>query len=257
MALSVSSEHAFSQGGITISKCCNHLKGDIVEALNVSNALFATTYSSVSRDHHLLEKSMMSMKVKQIPMRSWVMMRRMKRVGTHCFWEMIMTRMAENLILMHELYSSRARPKPNHHWRLGPSFHILKVQTTWSKAEAPAFRPSWAGTSLFRTQPAHSASNDIKKEHHVNSNVNAVYTYRVSIHFREEQSVKSLLKSFSASPLSSHSFLHLSLIDSAFRLFFSPSDLYGNWFPVEKLMYYALWKNLCNKIAIYKNVASK
>jgi hypothetical protein len=33
MASSVSSEHAFSQGGITISKCQNRLKGDIVEAL--------------------------------------------------------------------------------------------------------------------------------------------------------------------------------------------------------------------------------
>lgn len=33
MAASVLSERAFSQGGITISKHCNHLKGDIVEAL--------------------------------------------------------------------------------------------------------------------------------------------------------------------------------------------------------------------------------
>ena len=33
MASSVSSERAFSQGGITITKRRNHLKGDIVEAL--------------------------------------------------------------------------------------------------------------------------------------------------------------------------------------------------------------------------------
>jgi hypothetical protein len=33
MSSSVSSEHVFSQGGITISKCCSCLKGDIVEAL--------------------------------------------------------------------------------------------------------------------------------------------------------------------------------------------------------------------------------
>src|SRR5271168_2470604 len=33
MASSVSSEQAFSQSGITITKCCNRLKGDIVEAL--------------------------------------------------------------------------------------------------------------------------------------------------------------------------------------------------------------------------------
>ena len=33
MSSSVSSERAFSQGGITISKCRNCLKGDIVEAL--------------------------------------------------------------------------------------------------------------------------------------------------------------------------------------------------------------------------------
>ncbi len=33
MASSVSSERAFSQGGITITKCRNRLKGDIVEAL--------------------------------------------------------------------------------------------------------------------------------------------------------------------------------------------------------------------------------
>lgn len=35
MATSVSSERAFSQGGITISKRRNCLKGDIVEALQV------------------------------------------------------------------------------------------------------------------------------------------------------------------------------------------------------------------------------
>ena len=33
MASSVSSECAFSQGGITISKQCSHLKGDIVKVL--------------------------------------------------------------------------------------------------------------------------------------------------------------------------------------------------------------------------------
>jgi hypothetical protein len=33
MSSSVSSERAFSQGGITISKCRNCLKGDVVEAL--------------------------------------------------------------------------------------------------------------------------------------------------------------------------------------------------------------------------------
>ena len=33
MSSSVSSEHAFSQGGITITKWWNWLKGDIVEAL--------------------------------------------------------------------------------------------------------------------------------------------------------------------------------------------------------------------------------
>ncbi|KDQ58811.1 hypothetical protein JAAARDRAFT_106105, partial [Jaapia argillacea MUCL 33604] len=33
MATSVSSEQAFSSAGITITKCCNCLKGDIVEAL--------------------------------------------------------------------------------------------------------------------------------------------------------------------------------------------------------------------------------
>jgi hypothetical protein len=35
MASSVSSERAFSHGGITIGKCRNCLKGDIVEALQV------------------------------------------------------------------------------------------------------------------------------------------------------------------------------------------------------------------------------
>jgi len=33
MSSSVSSERAFSQGGITVTKLCNCLKGDIVEAL--------------------------------------------------------------------------------------------------------------------------------------------------------------------------------------------------------------------------------
>jgi hypothetical protein len=33
MASSISSERTFSSAGITISKCCSHLKGDIVKAL--------------------------------------------------------------------------------------------------------------------------------------------------------------------------------------------------------------------------------
>ena len=35
MASLVSSEQAFSQGGITVSKCWSHLKGDIIEALHI------------------------------------------------------------------------------------------------------------------------------------------------------------------------------------------------------------------------------
>ncbi|KAF8231445.1 hypothetical protein L208DRAFT_1398902, partial [Tricholoma matsutake] len=40
MASSVSSEHAFSSVGITISKCCNHLKLDIVEALQFLKCIY-------------------------------------------------------------------------------------------------------------------------------------------------------------------------------------------------------------------------
>lgn len=40
MASSVSSEHAFSSAGITISKCCNRLKGDIVEALQCLKCMY-------------------------------------------------------------------------------------------------------------------------------------------------------------------------------------------------------------------------
>jgi len=49
MASSVSSERAFSSAGITISKCRNWLKGDIVEALEClkcllhSNLIFCPT----------------------------------------------------------------------------------------------------------------------------------------------------------------------------------------------------------------------
>lgn len=39
MASSVSSERAFSSAGITISKRCNRLKGDIVEALQFLKCL--------------------------------------------------------------------------------------------------------------------------------------------------------------------------------------------------------------------------
>ena len=39
MSSSVPGEHAFSQGGITISKQCSHLKGDIVEALQCINCV--------------------------------------------------------------------------------------------------------------------------------------------------------------------------------------------------------------------------
>ena len=40
MASSVSSERAFSAAGITISKCCNKLKEDIVEALQCLKCLY-------------------------------------------------------------------------------------------------------------------------------------------------------------------------------------------------------------------------
>lgn len=40
MASSVSSEHAFSSAGITISKCRNRLKPDIVEALQFMKCLY-------------------------------------------------------------------------------------------------------------------------------------------------------------------------------------------------------------------------
>ena len=40
MASSVSSERAFSAAGITISKCRNRLKGDIVEALQCLKCLY-------------------------------------------------------------------------------------------------------------------------------------------------------------------------------------------------------------------------
>ena len=39
MASSVSSERAFSSAGITISKCWNRLKGDIVEAIECIKCL--------------------------------------------------------------------------------------------------------------------------------------------------------------------------------------------------------------------------
>ena len=40
MASSILSEHAFSSTRITISKRCNRLKGDIVEALQILKCLF-------------------------------------------------------------------------------------------------------------------------------------------------------------------------------------------------------------------------
>ena len=40
MASSVSSEHAFSSAGITLSKRCNRLKGDIVEALQCLKCMY-------------------------------------------------------------------------------------------------------------------------------------------------------------------------------------------------------------------------
>ena len=39
MASSISSEYTFSAAGITISKCCNWLQGDIVEAIKVNKSL--------------------------------------------------------------------------------------------------------------------------------------------------------------------------------------------------------------------------
>ena len=40
MGSSVSSEHAFSAAGITISKCRNHLKANIVEALEFLKCMY-------------------------------------------------------------------------------------------------------------------------------------------------------------------------------------------------------------------------
>ena len=39
MASSISSEHTFSAAGIMISKCCNQLQGDIIEAIKVNKSL--------------------------------------------------------------------------------------------------------------------------------------------------------------------------------------------------------------------------
>ena len=39
MASSISSKCTFSAAGITISKCCNRLQGDIVEAIEVNKSL--------------------------------------------------------------------------------------------------------------------------------------------------------------------------------------------------------------------------
>lgn len=59
MSSSVLSEHAFSQGGITISKQRSHLKGDIVEALQCikcaiwHNLLFQEPASSSKQERML------------------------------------------------------------------------------------------------------------------------------------------------------------------------------------------------------------
>jgi hypothetical protein len=59
MALSVSSESTFLAAGITISKCCNRLKGDIVEALQClksfihQDLIFCDTVSAAQEEEDL------------------------------------------------------------------------------------------------------------------------------------------------------------------------------------------------------------
>ena len=59
MGSSVSSEHAFSSAGITITKCRNRLKGDIVEALQFikcllrKNLIFQEPQPTSALEHEL------------------------------------------------------------------------------------------------------------------------------------------------------------------------------------------------------------
>ena len=60
MASSVASERAFSSTGIMITKCCNRLDGDIVEALQClkslnSQDLTSTVFSDIAEEEKFLD----------------------------------------------------------------------------------------------------------------------------------------------------------------------------------------------------------
>ena len=62
MASSVASERAFSSAGITICKCCNCLKGNIVEALQclkslIQQDLMMSAFLSVANEEALLDEA--------------------------------------------------------------------------------------------------------------------------------------------------------------------------------------------------------
>jgi hypothetical protein len=76
MVSSVSSERAFSSAGITISKCCKRLKGDIVEALQClkcmyHNDLIFQKVDMLAEEQQLLEEDTEEVQVDDKDVFSW------------------------------------------------------------------------------------------------------------------------------------------------------------------------------------------
>jgi hypothetical protein len=95
MAASVSSERAFLQGGITISKRYNELKGDIVEALPcVKCALHHDLLFREPGPSSSVEEEPDKYNIETVPNKK---PRMMKRAGRLCFYKKM--RMTQSQIL--------------------------------------------------------------------------------------------------------------------------------------------------------------
>jgi hAT family C-terminal dimerisation region len=147
MATSVSSERAFSQGGITISKRRNRLKGDIVEALQCVKC--AIRHDLLFREPEPCSVLEVELEDEQIGSGQ----DDLEESGRESGWDSLLIDEDEDAAIVATVAIKspglgRAKPGPSRgrHLRLGLTFVKAGAGTGRAKAGAP--RPSRAGTSL-------------------------------------------------------------------------------------------------------------
>ena len=167
MSSSISSEHAFLQGGITISKWCSRLKGDIVEALQCISMWLGMIYFFKNLNHHQYQKQ------RKLATKSWTMRepegtqetlksQMLKSFHGMGYWLRMRMRMRRQCIGLSSLVAShiiiswpvnnknqpvthkncglgQAKPKPSPGWWLWPG--VLESQSHLRPSQSQAGTP--------------------------------------------------------------------------------------------------------------------